>query len=260
MHGLETLLRREVDRERDHLGPRHHDVGDFLVREVEDLVEHLLLLAFELSRLGGAGKEHLQLGLGVRGAAVLTRRLETQDAQRKVGRFLQDPDQRLEDDEEPGHRGRHDERDGLRVAERHALRDQLADHDVQVRDDQEGEAIRDDRGRDRVEHPREDRLADGTDTQARDRDAELHGRDESRRVRGDAQDDAGPTASLVAELGEARASRGDQGVLGRDEERVQQEQASDCEELKAESHAAPLSGARGLGGWSSSTALVSEYR
>ena len=77
---------------------------------------------------------------------------------------------------------------------------------------------------------------------------------------GDAQDDAGPTASLVAKLGEARASRGHQGVLGRDEERVQQKQASDRKKLKAESHAAPLSGARGLGGWSSSTALVSEYR
>ncbi len=146
------------------------------------------------------------------------------------------------------------------MAEGHALRDQLADHDVEVRDDQEGEAVGDDRGGDRVEDPREDRLADGTDTQARDRDAELHGGDEPRRVRRDAQDDAGPAASLVAELGEARASRSHQGVLGRDEERVQQKQASDRKKLKAESHAAPLSGARGLGGWSSSTALVSEYR
>ena len=36
----------------------------------------------------------------------------------------------------------------------------------------------------------------------------------------------------IAELGDARAARRDEAVLGRDEERVQQEQACDREELE----------------------------
>ena len=87
--------------------------------------------------------------------------------------------------------------------------------------------------------------------QARDRHAELHRGDEPRRVGGDAKDDARAAVALVAELRDARAARRDEGVLGRDEERVQQEQACDREELEEEGHA-PLSGARVLGGWSSS--------
>ena len=62
-HRRETLLRREVDRQRDDLGPRDHDVRDLLVREVEDLVEHLLLLPLELTRLGRSVEQHLELGL-----------------------------------------------------------------------------------------------------------------------------------------------------------------------------------------------------
>ena len=163
-HRREALLRREVDRERDDLGPRDHHVGDLLVREVEDLVEHLLLLRLELARLGRAVEEHLQLGLRVRRAAVLAGRLEAEGAQSPVGRFLEDPDQRLEDDEEPARRAWTRPGRGLRVPEGDALRDQLADDDVEVRDEQEREAEGDDRCEDRVEDAREDRLADGTDT------------------------------------------------------------------------------------------------
>ena len=65
-HRLERLLRRQVDRDRDHLGPRHHHVGDLLVGEVEDLVEHLLLAVLDLALLGRAREQHPQLGLGVR--------------------------------------------------------------------------------------------------------------------------------------------------------------------------------------------------
>ena len=61
--GREAFLGREFDREGDDLGPRHHHVRDLLVREVEDLVEHLLLLALELARLGRSVEQHLELGL-----------------------------------------------------------------------------------------------------------------------------------------------------------------------------------------------------
>ncbi len=130
------------------------------------------------------------------------------------------------------------------------FRDQLADDDVQIGDEQEREAVGNDRCEDRVEDASEDLLADGTDTQARDRHAELHRGDEPRRVRSDPENGSCATVALVAELRDAGAARRDERVLGRDEERVQQEQACDREELEEESHA-PLSGARVLGGWSS---------
>jgi len=62
---------------------------------------------------------------------------------------------------------------------------------------------------------------------------------------------ARPYEMIAAGIGsKMRAARRDERVLGRDEERVQQEQACDREELEEESHA-PLSGAWVLGGWSS---------
>ena len=143
------------------------------------------------------------------------------------------------------------ERRRLRVAEGDPLRDELADDDVQVRDQEERDRERDDRGGDRVEDVREDRLAQGTDGQARGGHAELHRGDEPRRVRGDLEDETGAAVALVAQLGDPRAARRDEAVLGRHEKRVQQQETCDREKLKKEGHA-PLSGARVLGGWSSS--------
>ena len=135
------------------------------------------------------------------------------------------------------------------MAEGDALGDELADHDVEVRDHEEGERERDERRRDRLEDAGEDGLAESTDGQAGDGHAELHRGDEARRVGRDPQHEARALVALVAELGDAGASRRDEAVLGRDEEGVQQEQPCDREELDQETHA-PLSGARVLGGWS----------
>ena len=138
------------------------------------------------------------------------------------------------------------------MAEGDALRDQLADDHVEVGDQQEREEDGDDRRRDRVEDVREEGLAQGTDGQARERDAELHGGDEVVRVGRDAQDRACAPVALVAQLGDARAASGDEPVFGSDEERVQQEQRGDREQLEWNRHA-PLTGAAVLGGWSSSS-------
>src|SRR6266545_3313881 len=62
---LQRLLRRQVDRECDDLGPRHHHLVDLLVGEVEDLVEHLALLLLDLARLLGLGDVHADLLLCV---------------------------------------------------------------------------------------------------------------------------------------------------------------------------------------------------
>ena len=163
-HEPQRLLRRELDRERDHVGPRDHHVGDVLVGEVEHLVDHLLLAALDLALLGRAREQHPQLDLGMRrvlGAGhLLAERL-----QHVLGRALQEPDERLEEDEEPAHGRRHRKRDPLRVAERDPLRDELADHDVQVGDDQQREDHGEDRRQRRLEQVREHLLAEGADTE-----------------------------------------------------------------------------------------------
>ena len=102
-----------------------------------------------------------------------------------------------------------------------------------------------------VERVRERLLAEGTDAQRGERDAELHRGDEPRRVGGDAQDVARAPVALVLQLDDARAARGDEAVLGRDEEGVQQDENADCDELEEERHA-PTPWALVLGGSSSS--------
>ena len=104
---------------------------------------------------------------------------------------------------------------------------------------------------DRVEDARDGLLADGTDAQAREGDAELHGGDEPRWVGRDLEDGAGAATPLLFELRDPGAARGDEAVLGRDEEGVQQDENADCEELEEERHA-PTPWALVLGGMSSS--------
>ena len=149
-HRLEAFLRREVDRERDHLGPRPHHVGCLLVGEVEDLVEHLLLFLLELAFDGRALEQHLQLGLGVDGT-FCARWLQSERAQGEVARALQEPDQRLEQEEEGANRRGDEQRGLLGVAERDSLRDELTRHDVEVRQDEQREHDRDHRRHHRVE-------------------------------------------------------------------------------------------------------------
>ena len=168
---------------------------------------------------------------------------------------LQDPDHRLEDDDEAAHRRRDGERHPLRVLERDALRNKLADDDVEERDDQERERKGDHRREDRVEHPGEHLLAESTNRQAGRRHAELHRGDEARRVGHDSNHRAGPAVALLRELLDSRPARGDQAVLGRHEIRVQQDQRRDAEEFQKKGHA-PLSGARVLGGFSSNWIYV----
>ena len=134
-HGGERLLRRKLDGERHDLGPRDHHVVRLLVREVEDLVEHLLLRLLDL------------LGLRHDQADVLLRvhrhpggrRLDAEEPRDAVRRLLQDPDERIGDPSQPVER--HGEPDGqaLGPLERDRLRHELAEHHAQVGQDQERE-------------------------------------------------------------------------------------------------------------------------
>ena len=252
----ERLLGRHLDRDADHLGPRHHHVRGLLVGEVEHLVEHLALVLLDLAVRRRHLEQHLQLGLRVR-LPLRQRGIDADRALRRIARSLQEPDQRLEDEEEGAHRNRDAERDPLGVAEREALRHELTDDDVHERDDQEREQDRDERAEVHAEQVRQHLLADRADRERCERDAELHRGDEMRRVAGDLHHRAGGAAPLVDELLQPRAAHGDERVLGRDEEAVQQDQNGDGEKLEENRHA-PVSGAAVLEGSSSTTAR--QYR
>ena len=165
--GRERLLRRQLDGQRDDLGPRDHHVVRLLVGEVEDLVEHLLLRLLDL------------LGLRDDQADVLLRvhrhpgrrRLDAEEPRDAVRRSLQDPDERVGDPAQPVERHGEPERQPLGPLERDRLRHELAEDDAQVRQDQEREQERD-AARDPVaEEVREERLSERTEEDPEDRDA-----------------------------------------------------------------------------------------
>ena len=162
--------------------------------------------------------------------------------QHGVGRLAQDPDQRRGQREECAHGRRYPERRAFRVAEREALRHELADHDMEEGQEQIREDDREQRRHVGVERLRERVLAERTDTERGERDAELHRRDELRRVARDPQHRAGAAVALVVELDDARAPRGDERVLGRDEEAVEQHEQPDGKQLESECHAPDLQG------------------
>ena len=88
-----------------------------------------------------------------------------------------------------------------------------------------------------VELVRQRRLAEGTDAQRGERDAELHRRDEAARIARDPQDVARATVPLVLQLDDPRPARRDEAVLRGHEERVEQDQDRDPDQLEEECHA-----------------------
>jgi hypothetical protein len=137
------------------------------------------------------------------------------------------------------------------VPECDSFRHELADHDVQEREDQ----VREDHGKHRrnrfVEKARQSHLAQSSDAQRSERHAELHRRDEARWIGGNAQHVAGASVALVLQLDDARPSCRHEAVFGRDKEGVQEDQNADGDELEEDRHA-PTPWAVVLGGISSS--------
>jgi hypothetical protein len=100
---------------------------------------------------------------------------------------------------------------------------------VQERDDEEREEDCEEGREPLVEQLGEHLLAQCADRQRGQRDPELHRRDEMRWVAGDLHHGASRATALVGELLHPRPAHGDERVLARDEERVQQDEGSDCQ-------------------------------
>ena len=110
-----------------------------------------------------------------------------------------------------------------------------------------------------LEHSRHGRLAERAQRQRRERDAELHRRDEVRRVGDDLPHRARPAAPLGDELVEPRVPHGDERVLRSDEERVPEHADDDEQELDRgeQTHARAFRARAGRLGGSSSVGATS---
>jgi hypothetical protein len=114
--------------------------------------------------------------------AGLARRWDPERLQQQVPHAVEQIDQRLREKVEEPHPWRHDEHGPVGTRDREALRGQLADDHVQERNEGEGECSRDRYAAEDgsvPEHPVQKllkhRLADDSEADARDRDAELAG-------------------------------------------------------------------------------------
>ena len=264
-HGREGFLGRHVRRDGDDVRARHHDRGDLLRGEVEDLVEHLLLRLLELADVFGGGDAVADVLARV-GDHPRGRGSHAQQSQNDVRRHLKRPDDRVRDPREQV------ERDGERHCEHlgflqgNGLGDELAEHDGQVGQDRERDQERDGRRQRRFHEVGDQRFADGADEDRGDRDPDLHGRDEAHGVvhQPERRPRTATTAPLRPPL-EAAAPRGHEGVLRGDEDRVPEHEHEDHDDPEGRAHPtldrrgrrtcsltrdAPI-GAPVLGGWSS---------
>ena len=248
-HRGEALVGREVDRERHDLGPRHHHLVDLLVREVEDLVEHRLFFLVDDAGVLGGRDHHPNLVL-VRDDDPCRGRRDAEEARERVRGFLQEPHDRIRADVERLDRERDPERRVLVLRERDGFRHELAEDDVQVRDDREREDEGDRRRERGVEEVLDERLADRTEGDREGGDSELDRADEAHGIVHDPKSDPCPSAPLGGELRQTRAPGRYERVLGRNEERVPRDEQENGEDLEENGHA-PLPGAWVLGGISS---------
>ena len=179
--GAQRLLGRHVDRDADDLGSWNHDRRDFLGREVEDLVEHLLLRLVQLAHVLGSGDRVPNVLTRVRDHPG-RRRPDAQKPKHGIGRDLEHPDDRMQEAAEVVERNREHNSERLGLLERHRLRHQLAEHDREVGEEREcNEEAHRYRQR-RLHQIRDQRLADRTDEDGEDGDPELRARDEPNRL------------------------------------------------------------------------------
>ena len=185
------------------------------------------------------------------------RRIDPDCPLSRIARPLQEPDHGLEDEEKGLHRHRDAERDPLRIAECKPLWHELTHDDMHEGDHKERQQDSEERAKPDTEKVREDLLADSADRKRRERDAELHRRNEMWRVARDPHHRTRGATPFVRELFQPSPAHGDERVLGRDEEAVQKDQRGNGGKLEENRHA-PGSGAAVREGKSSTTAR--QYR
>ena len=226
------LAHRIGRRQEGRLGAGHHDVADRAVAEGECTPHEDLLHLVDVPALLAGLQDHAELFFGVSQIA-LGRRLDAEQLQHSHRGDVQEPGDGPRGYVEPAERQRDGKRRGLRLADGQGLRHQLPEDDGDERHDDEGQ----DRG-DGAVHMRvlkqmgEGHRAQPAQSQAGGGDAQLRSRQIRRQVGDDVVCHPGSPAAVGRKFRDAGVAHLDDGELGDDEERVDDDEYEDADYLK----------------------------
>ena len=237
---VDRLLERRPGGQRDDRDPRDHHLVETALAELDDRVDHLLLLGLEDALLPATLHDQAQLLGGDLRLVGHARAEQPGDPPRDPG---EDRDQRSERPGEDVDRDRQVERDALRVGEGQGLWHELGEDDREQgeddRDDDEREPGRRALAETRADHQlreavgQADRGERGRE-EADDGQAELRDGQEPAGVIEQPADASRPGIPLLDELLHAAAADRDQGDLRGDEEALEECQQDDDDDLDHE--------------------------
>ena len=141
LHQLGDVVDRGAARKRNQLGSRHHHVMGSQVGQVERPLDSLLRRVAHHARFSARGHGKLQLLRGL-DEGMAGGWFDSEQAHDGVPQAVEGRDREPEHSVEPVNRARDREGCRLRALEREALGRQLPQHDVQRRNDGEGECSR----------------------------------------------------------------------------------------------------------------------
>jgi len=239
---FEVLLERVLEREEIELDPREYDVTHFEFDHAEDVLGEFVLVLRDVARACRQRQDAPDL-LGVVAGFVAHFDGQADEPQQPVRKTIDHVDEGAEDPREDSQRRSRGQRHSLGATERPHLRSLLAHRHVERRDHGEGDSDRDDRhparvGRNVESHGfgRGDQqdgyggLAQRAEDQARERDAELAGRQIAIQVAEDVSNGRRCATAVPLQLGDSGLAHLDQRELGRDEEAVQRDEEEGCAE------------------------------
>jgi hypothetical protein len=141
VHQPLDLGHRRAEGEGDDVVPPHHHLADRPLGQVEGAREEVRLRALDRPLGPGLREHHGQL-LGGVGRGQLLLGLQADEAHRPVGDRVEQPDERPEDQHEEPVGQREGEEGRFRTSDGQVLGDHLADHEVEERDQQQGDPER----------------------------------------------------------------------------------------------------------------------
>ena len=236
---VDGFFERRVRSEADHRDTRDHDLVDAPVTELDDRVDHLLLLGLEDALLPAALDQDLELF----GAHDPRRDITgAEDPRDPVGHRGQGGHERTQDPQQERDEPAEAERVGLSVGEGEALRHELAEDDREQAQeeghDDEGDGLgrgRKDRDAGAREHGLEARgqvdRGVGRGQEPDEGQADLGDRQETTRLGDERLDPAGTPVALLDELVDAGPAHRHEGDLGGHEDALEEGQQDDDDDL-----------------------------
>ncbi len=255
---VEHLVERIIDVDRADADARHHHLVHALLGELDDPVDHLLLLLLDAALLGTGLHQQLQL-LG-REVAALRPLGAAQQADEQRADAGHEPHDRREEGLDEADRAGHQERQALGEVQRHGLRHQLADDDRGQRDDERDHHEGDGVGRRGAQVDQRDALeqvaeaigeargANGAGQEPEEGDRDLDRGQEAAGFVGQASGRSRGAAAVIGQLAEAVALDGDQGHLAGGEEAADEDEDDDNQEFHHRTRLSVVLLPSGMGG------------